>query len=171
MSYLRSRALEAWFDGCLGSEPGLGKARQVELILARHGIEPRKVVFVGDAPRDHELVRGTGVRFVGIHRLFDAREFRRRGLLSVDGLAGLTRSWERLERLRRRAEPPVGGQVSWFARSKLADRRDKAETRHEDAEIAAAATARIAGSERRSAARIVQGGLAIAASRLQDMVE
>jgi 1L-myo-inositol 1-phosphate cytidylyltransferase / CDP-L-myo-inositol myo-inositolphosphotransferase len=108
VSYLRSHALEASFDDCLGSEPGLGKARQVELILARHGIEPQEVVFVGDAPRDHELLKGTGVRFVGIHRLFDAREFRRRGLLSFDGLAGLTRSWEQLERLRRRAEPPRG---------------------------------------------------------------
>jgi len=108
VSYLRSHALEAWFDDCLGYEPGLGKARQVELILARHGIEPQEVVFVGDAPRDHELLQGTGVRFVGIRRLFDAREFRRRGLLSFDGLAGLTRSWQQLERRRRRAEPPRG---------------------------------------------------------------
>jgi phosphoglycolate phosphatase-like HAD superfamily hydrolase len=47
VSYLRSHALEAWFDDCLGYEPGLGKARQVQLILARNGIEPQEVVFLG----------------------------------------------------------------------------------------------------------------------------
>jgi choline kinase/phosphatidylglycerophosphate synthase/phosphoglycolate phosphatase-like HAD superfamily hydrolase len=108
VSYLRRRALEARFEDCLGYEPGLAKTKQVKLILARHELDPREVVFVGDAPRDRELLRGTGVRFVGIHRLFDAGEFRRRGILSVDGLAGLTRSWNRFERLDRRTEPPPG---------------------------------------------------------------
>jgi hypothetical protein len=53
-------------------------------------------------PRDHELVEGTGVRFVGIRRLFGKAEFRRRGLQSVPDLAALTRSWEQAERLERR---------------------------------------------------------------------
>jgi hypothetical protein len=105
-SYLHSRALESWFDDCLGLAPGLGKREQVELILAEHELKPEDVVFVGDAPRDHELMSGTGVRFVGIHRLFDAREFRRRGIASVASLEGLTRSWIRFERVNRRAEPP-----------------------------------------------------------------
>jgi CDP-L-myo-inositol myo-inositolphosphotransferase len=34
-SYLHSRALESWFDDCLGLAPGLGKREQVELILGR----------------------------------------------------------------------------------------------------------------------------------------
>ena len=106
VSYLRRHALEAGFEDCLGYEPGLAKTKQVKLILARHELDPREVVFVGDAPRDHELLRGTGVRFVGIHRLFDAGEFRRRGIPSVNDLAGLTRSWNRFERLDRRTEPP-----------------------------------------------------------------
>jgi choline kinase/phosphatidylglycerophosphate synthase/phosphoglycolate phosphatase-like HAD superfamily hydrolase len=105
VSYLRSHALESSFDDCLGYAPGLGKRQQVELILAKHEAEPGKVVFVGDAPRDHELLSGTGVRFVGVHRLFDAKDFRRRGIASVDGLESLTRSWARFERLRRRIEP------------------------------------------------------------------
>jgi phosphoglycolate phosphatase-like HAD superfamily hydrolase len=105
VSHLQRNALESRFDDCLGYEPGLGKRDQVELILAKHELEPGEVVFVGDAPRDHELLSGTGVRFVGVHRLFDAREFRRRGVASVDDLAALTRSWTRFERLGRRAEP------------------------------------------------------------------
>jgi 1L-myo-inositol 1-phosphate cytidylyltransferase / CDP-L-myo-inositol myo-inositolphosphotransferase len=108
VSYIQRSALESRFDDCLGYEAGLGKREQVELILAKHELEPGEVVFVGDAPRDHELLSGTGVRFVGLHRLFDAREFRRRGIASVDGLAGLTRSWTRFERLGRRTEPRQG---------------------------------------------------------------
>jgi choline kinase/phosphoglycolate phosphatase-like HAD superfamily hydrolase/phosphatidylglycerophosphate synthase len=104
VSYLQSRALDSRFDACLGYEPGLRKREQVELILAKHQLEPGETVFVGDAPRDHELLSGTGVRFVGVHRLFDARDFRRRGIASVDGLAGLTRSWTRFERLVQRTD-------------------------------------------------------------------
>lgn len=105
VSYLHSHALESRFDDCLGYEPRLGKREQVKLILAKHGLAPGEVVFVGDAPRDHELLRGTGVRFVGVHRLFDALEFRRRGIASVDSLASLTSSWIRFERLVGRIEP------------------------------------------------------------------
>jgi CDP-L-myo-inositol myo-inositolphosphotransferase len=108
VSYLQCRGLDSSFDDCLGYKPGRGKREQVELILARHQLEPRDVVFVGDAPRDHELLSGAGVRFVGVHRLFDAREFRQRGIASVDRLAALTRSWTRFERLRRRTEPRPG---------------------------------------------------------------
>jgi 1L-myo-inositol 1-phosphate cytidylyltransferase / CDP-L-myo-inositol myo-inositolphosphotransferase len=108
VSYLQSRALESRFNDCLGYEPGLSKREQVELILARHQLEPGEIVFVGDAARDHELLSGTGVRFVGVHRLFDAREFRRRGITSVDDLAALTRSWIRFERLGQRTEPRPG---------------------------------------------------------------
>jgi 1L-myo-inositol 1-phosphate cytidylyltransferase / CDP-L-myo-inositol myo-inositolphosphotransferase len=106
VSYLRNRALEARFDVCLGYAPGLGKREQVQHILATHKLEPWEVVFVGDAPRDHELLSGTRVRFIGVHRLFDAQEFRRRGAASIDTLASLTRSWTRLERMGQRTEPP-----------------------------------------------------------------
>jgi phosphatidylglycerophosphate synthase/phosphoglycolate phosphatase-like HAD superfamily hydrolase len=105
VSYLRSHALESSFDDCLGYAPGLGKREQVELILAQEEVAPAEVVFIGDAPRDHQLLRGTGVRFIGVHRLFDAREFRQRGIASVDSLESLTRSWTRFERLSRRIEP------------------------------------------------------------------
>jgi 1L-myo-inositol 1-phosphate cytidylyltransferase / CDP-L-myo-inositol myo-inositolphosphotransferase len=111
-SYLHRHALESKFDDCLGYEPGLRKSEQVELILARHQLKPREVVFVGDAPRDHELLSGTGVRFLGVHRLFDAQEFQRRGIPSVDNLAHLTRSWTRSERLARRTEPRPGPRPS-----------------------------------------------------------
>jgi phosphoglycolate phosphatase-like HAD superfamily hydrolase/phosphatidylglycerophosphate synthase len=101
-AYLEHHGLHGRFDDCLGYRPGFGKDRQVAVLLDRHQLEPTQVLFVGDVPRDHELVERTGVRFVGIRRLFGKAEFRRRGLQSVPNLAALTRSWEQAERLERR---------------------------------------------------------------------
>ncbi|MDQ3945676.1 MAG: NTP transferase domain-containing protein [Actinomycetota bacterium] len=100
-AYLEHHGLRARFDDCLGYRPGFGKDRQVAVLLDRHRLDPAQALFVGDAPRDHEVVEGTGVRFVGIRRLFGKAEFRRRGLASVPDLAALTRSWEQAERLER----------------------------------------------------------------------
>jgi phosphoglycolate phosphatase-like HAD superfamily hydrolase len=66
----------------------------VELLAERHGLSHDRVLFVGDSPRDAELLRRTGVHFVGVHRVFSADHFRLRGLQSVDDLAALTRLWQ-----------------------------------------------------------------------------
>lgn len=107
-AYLEHHGLHGRFDDCLGYRPEFGKDRQVAVLLDRHQLEPAQVLFVGDAPRDRELVEGTGVRFVGIRRLFGKAEFRRRGLPSVPDLAALTRSWEQAERLERRVSAAAG---------------------------------------------------------------
>jgi phosphoglycolate phosphatase-like HAD superfamily hydrolase len=92
--------LSSSLDGCLGFQPGQGKDRQVRDLLARYRLAPSSVLFVGDAPRDFELVGATRVRFLGLHRDFAAAEFRGRGLASVANLAEFTRRWERWERWR-----------------------------------------------------------------------
>jgi choline kinase/phosphoglycolate phosphatase-like HAD superfamily hydrolase/phosphatidylglycerophosphate synthase len=101
-AYLERHGLVGRFDDCLGYQPGLGKDQQVARLLDRHQLAPDQVLFVGDGPRDHELVEETGVRFVGIRRLFGKAEFESRGLPSVEDLAALTRSWKQAERLERR---------------------------------------------------------------------
>lgn len=94
-------------DECVGFEPGHGKDRQVRDLLDRYGLAPDSVLFVGDAPRDHDLVRPCGVRFLGVHRDFAASEFRCRGLASVSDLAEMTRRWTRWDRLRKSVEAPL----------------------------------------------------------------
>jgi phosphoglycolate phosphatase-like HAD superfamily hydrolase len=92
--------LDAAFDDYAGFEPGCSKDRQVELLAERHGLSRDRVLFVGDSPRDAELLRRTGVHFLGVHRLFPADQFRLRGLQSVDDLAALSRLWHRDARRR-----------------------------------------------------------------------
>jgi phosphoglycolate phosphatase-like HAD superfamily hydrolase len=99
-AYLDEHGLDAAFDDYAGFEPGWSKDRQVELLAERHGLSRDRVLFVGDSPRDAQLLRRTGVHFVGVHGLFPADQFRLRGLQSVDDLAALSRLWHRYARRR-----------------------------------------------------------------------
>jgi 1L-myo-inositol 1-phosphate cytidylyltransferase / CDP-L-myo-inositol myo-inositolphosphotransferase len=92
-AFLNRHGIAPAFEDYVGFEPGLPKDRQVELLIARHGLSADRVLFVGDSPRDAQLVRRVGVRFVGVQRLFERDVFRRRGLHSVPDLAALTRVW------------------------------------------------------------------------------
>ena len=60
---------------------------------------------MGDSLRDYEFVKDTGVRFVGIRRMFDEREFRERGLFSVEDLATLAQQWQNGQNLLQFVEP------------------------------------------------------------------
>ena len=93
-AYLSGHGLDTAFDDYTGFEPNCPKDRQVELLIRRHGLSPERVLFVSDSPRDADLLRRVGLRFVGVHRLFPPDQFRRRGLHSVDDLAALTRQWQ-----------------------------------------------------------------------------
>ncbi|MGH3478030.1 MAG: NTP transferase domain-containing protein [Nocardioidaceae bacterium] len=60
-AYLDEHGLDAAFDDYAGFEPGWSKDRQVELLAERHGLSRDRVLFVGDSPRDAQLLRRTGV--------------------------------------------------------------------------------------------------------------
>jgi HAD superfamily hydrolase (TIGR01549 family) len=57
------RGLAEWFTEVHGSPPE--KATTIRSILARHGLDPHTVLFVGDAAADWRAARETGVRFIG----------------------------------------------------------------------------------------------------------
>jgi HAD superfamily hydrolase (TIGR01549 family) len=57
------RGLAPWFTEVHGSPPE--KATTIRSILARHDLDPRTVLFVGDAAADWRAARETGVRFIG----------------------------------------------------------------------------------------------------------
>jgi len=91
-------------DGWLGYKPGFAKDAQLESILEEHGLEPEEVIFVGDSLRDCDFAKDKGVRFIGIHRIFDEGAFRQRGMPSVQDLTALTRLWEQSEELLQHTE-------------------------------------------------------------------
>lgn len=104
-AYLCGHGIETAFDDYTGFQPGCPKDRQVELLLSRHNLAPDRTLFVGDSPRDAQIVRRVGVRFVGVHRLFAREAFRRRGLHSIRDLAALTRLWRDARRRLDQIEP------------------------------------------------------------------
>ena len=63
------RGLARWFTEAHGSPPE--KAVTVRSLLARYNLDPRTVLFVGDAAADWRAARETGVRFIG--RLADGQ--------------------------------------------------------------------------------------------------
>lgn len=58
------RGLAHYFDEVHGSPPE--KSPIVADLLARRGLDPRDVLFVGDAAADLRAARATGVRFLGV---------------------------------------------------------------------------------------------------------
>jgi phosphoglycolate phosphatase-like HAD superfamily hydrolase len=98
--YVSANKIDHLLDGFFGQRPGLDKGKQVDLILEEHDLEPSEVVFVGDSLLDWEFIKGKGVRFLGIRRIFDKQDFWLRGLLSLRDLTALIQLWERSPVLR-----------------------------------------------------------------------
>jgi phosphoglycolate phosphatase len=107
-AYLCRHGIETAFDDYTGFAPGVPKDRQVELLISRHGLAPNHVLFVGDSPRDAQLMRRAGIRFVGVQHLFGGDAFRQRGLPSIPDLAALTRLWRGDARCRLDQVEPIG---------------------------------------------------------------
>ena len=103
--YVARQEIDGLFDRCFGYEPSFEKGRQVASILRDWRLDPDRVLFVSDSVRDYEFVKNKGVRFVGIRRMFDEREFRERGLFSVEDLATLAQQWQSAQNLLQFVKP------------------------------------------------------------------
>ena len=91
--YASAHSIDGHFCECLGYEKDRPKGAQIAFIIEQQRLDPHEVVFVTDSPHDYDFVRGTGLRFVGIQRLFSEQEFEARGLVSVKDLSTLTQMW------------------------------------------------------------------------------
>ena len=95
--YTKNAGIDDLLDGCFGYRPGFAKDQQIEFILRHYDLRPDEVIFVGDSLMDYEFVRGKGVRFIALRRLFQEHDFRDRGLFSVEDLTELASVWRRSE--------------------------------------------------------------------------
>lgn len=57
------RGMDGYFTAVRGSPPR--KPPILRELLDRHGLEPTRCLFVGDAPADHEAATANGVPFIG----------------------------------------------------------------------------------------------------------
>jgi len=91
--YVKRTGIDGLLDGSFGYRKGFTKGRQIDFVLAEHGLDRSEVLFVGDSLADAQFVVDNGVRFIGIRRLFSREEFREQGLFSVGGLADVAQLW------------------------------------------------------------------------------
>ena len=97
--FVTRAGIGALVEAAYGYQLGRSKGRQIEFVLAQHGIEAESAVFIGDSFADASFASAAGVRFIGLSRLFKAEDFRRRGLLSVPSLTALTALYGRWQGL------------------------------------------------------------------------
>ena len=96
--YCALHGIEALVDGCFGHKPDFGKGKQIDYILEHYNLRPDEVLLVGDSLKDSDFAGNRNIGFVGITRLFEETEFRRKALLCVGDLTALTRLWDESER-------------------------------------------------------------------------
>ncbi|MEE9264426.1 MAG: HAD hydrolase-like protein, partial [Vicinamibacteria bacterium] len=92
--YIMRARIDGLLDGFLGYRKGFTKGCQIESILDRYGLDPSEVLFVGDSLTDAQFAVDSGLRFIGVSRLFSREEFRERGIFSVGDLSDLARLWD-----------------------------------------------------------------------------
>ena len=61
---VQRRSMAHYFRAVYGNPP-VPKTAAIAEILHRHGFSPEAVVFVGDAPSDHQAAQVAGIRFIG----------------------------------------------------------------------------------------------------------
>ena len=110
--YLAHTGLDQMLDDWTGYARDFDKRAQVEFLVRTHDLDPRRVLFVADAPRDFGLVESCLVPFVGVRSTFGPKEFRSRGLDSVADLGQLMHRWTEAEALVRRVAPSEASSVT-----------------------------------------------------------
>ena len=96
--HIKSKGMAEMFDGYFGLKEGFKKARQIGFILEHFDYRPDEVLFIGDSLTDGELAKEMRIEFVGLSRIFEKSEFKRRGSLAVDDLMAFKRLWDESEK-------------------------------------------------------------------------
>ncbi|NIS61910.1 MAG: HAD hydrolase-like protein [Proteobacteria bacterium] len=97
-NYVKSNKIGDLLDSFFGYKVDFGKGEQIDFILEHYELSPEEVLFVGDSLRDFDYIKGKKINFIGITRIFDQKDFRKRGLLSVSSLTDLVKLFDESER-------------------------------------------------------------------------
>ena len=95
---LQRTGLLACLDGWTGYDAGFDKGLQIRSLVAEHGLDSARTLFLGDSPRDSDYARRGGVTFRGIARSHDAKPFLRMGAEASTDLRSIVRAWRRARR-------------------------------------------------------------------------
>ncbi len=96
--YSQLNKIDVLIDSLFGYEPNFKKGEQIDFILQHYELQPDKVFFVGDSLRDYDFTKDKKTKFIGISKIFEKKEFQKRGALSVSCLADLTKLFDTSEK-------------------------------------------------------------------------
>jgi phosphoglycolate phosphatase-like HAD superfamily hydrolase len=90
--------IEDFLEGFFGYRAGFGKGEQIDFIIQNYKLDPRKVLFVGDALKDVDYIKDKKIEFIGISRIFGRKDFQRIEASSVGSLTDLVRLFDKYEK-------------------------------------------------------------------------
>ena len=96
--YNRLNKIDVLLDNLFGYEQNFKKGEQIDLILQHYKLQPDKVIFVADSLKDCEFARDKRINFIGISKIFEKKEFQKKGALSVSCLGDLTKFFDTSEK-------------------------------------------------------------------------
>ena len=96
--YIKLNKIDNLLDGFFGYRTNFKKGDQIDFIIKNYNIKRNEILFVGDSLRDYELIKDKGIGFIGISRIFEKIEFKKRGILSVSSLKEFVDLFEKSEK-------------------------------------------------------------------------
>ncbi len=82
-SYIKLNKFENLLDGFFGYRPDFVKSKQIDYVLQHYNLHPGDVLFVGDSLKDFDFAKDKKIKFIGIARIFEQKDFRKTGGMSV----------------------------------------------------------------------------------------
>lgn len=82
-SYIKLNKFEYLLDGFFGYKPDFVKSEQIDYVLQHYNLQPKDVLFVGDSLKDFDFAKDKKINFIGIARIFQQKDFRKTGGISV----------------------------------------------------------------------------------------
>ncbi|MBC8487221.1 MAG: HAD family hydrolase, partial [Bacteroidetes bacterium] len=96
--YNRLNKIDVLLDNLFGYEQNFKKGEQIDFILQHYKLQPDKVLFVADSLKDYDFTKDKKIEFIGISKIFEKKEFQKKGALSVSCLTDLTKLFDTPEK-------------------------------------------------------------------------
>jgi phosphoglycolate phosphatase len=96
--YAQLNRIDKQVDGLFGKKSDFGKSEQIDFVIQHHKLQPNEVLFVGDSLKDYDFAKDKKIKFIGISRIFEEKEFQKKGTLSVSCLTNLVKLFDQSEK-------------------------------------------------------------------------
>lgn len=97
-NYAKLYKIDNLTEKFFGFKPGFGKGEQIDFILQHYKLCPEETLLVSDSLRDFDFEKEKKIKFIGIERIFEQKDFQKIGALSVSSLNDLVKLFGKSEK-------------------------------------------------------------------------